>query len=159
MYELDGAPGGALGAAAEARRAVTGVSHQLGRRWLQEHAHQQWSLKRWSQEVDEDGNMLQPRSSTNTERSCSFTEAEPQSTGEVTGWSRCRNGLCPNEVSHGFRLIVPCCVVETSPTPFASIGIVRTSRCAGAKGVRTGKRDSQSLQGSWRQSHNQHHGP
>ena len=100
MHELDGAPGGALGAAAEARQAVTGVwglIHQLGRRWLQEHAHH-WSLKRWSQEVDVDGNMLLlRRSSSTTERSC-----ESQSTGEVMGWFRCWNGLvvCPSELSH-----------------------------------------------------------
>ena len=95
-------------------------------------------------------------------------EAESQSTGEVTGWSRCWNGfvVCPSELSHtDSASSVPCCVVETSPTPFASIvahmpvwppnrqvwpppSIVRTSRGVGAKGVRTGKRDSQSLQGS-----------
>ena len=76
MHELDGAPGGALGAAAEARRAVTGVLGFDPPTWeaLAAGARPPTMEPEGSQEVDEDGNMLQPqRSSTNTERSCSFT--------------------------------------------------------------------------------------
>ena len=113
--------------------------------------------------------MLQLRRSSTKQRGVVRPhEAESQSTGEVTGWSRCWNGLvvCPSELSASS---VPCCVVETSPTPFASVvahmpvwppplSIVRTSRGVGAKGVRTGKRARVCREVGGRVTTN-HHGP
>ena len=74
---------------------------------------------------------------------------EPQSAGEVAGWSRGRYGplCCSNASSFSYSSpFVPRCVVATSPVPIASFvahlpvwpshpppSIVCTSRCVGAK--------------------------
>ena len=93
-----------------------------GRHWLQEHAHQQWSLKdgarrRW-QHVAASKVEYQHR-----EELFAHMGQSHRAQVRFPGRSRRCNGLVcnPNALSHTDPAsLVPCCDVETSPTPFAS---------------------------------------
>ena len=135
IHELEGMPEGALGAAAEAKRAVTGMMgfiHPVGMIWPTEPAHPRQNQKKSSFGVDEDGSMRQHQSwRSNTGRSVYAHEAEPKSTGEVAGRPRSWHGFvcCSNEFPHIEYLptcSVSCCMRRLQfPLPLS----LHTCRC------------------------------
>ena len=178
MHELDGAPGGALGAAAEARRAVTGVLGFDPPTWEALAAGARPTTMEFEEMEPGGGRGWQHAAASKVEhqhREELFVHMRPSHKAQVRSQAGPGAGMAlsaaPNELSHtDSASFVPCCG-ETSPTPFASVvahmpvcppsrpvwpppSIVRTSRGVGAKGVRTGERRE-----AGGRSHNQHHGP
>ena len=154
VHELEGAREGALGAAAEARRAVfdptwEDLAHGARPPPAEPEDMKPWSGRGW-QHVAASKVEFQHRGGVVYSHG-----AEPQSAGEVAGWSRGRCGplCCSNASSHSHSspFIPRCAVVTATPAN------VCTSRRVGATRVRIGKCDSQSLPGGrWEGCHQRH---
>ena len=101
--------------------------------------------------------MLQPQtSSTNAERGCLHKRGratENRGPGAGMALFATPTNFLTRTPPHLFRVVAHIPVWPPNRQVWPPPSIVCTSRGAGAKGVRVG------LQGSWRQSHNQHYGP
>ena len=184
MHELDGAPGGALGAAAEARQAVTGVLGFDPPTWEALAAGARPPTMEPEEMEPGGGRGWQHAAASKVEhqhREELFVHMRPRHRAQVRSQAGPGAGMALSSAPVNFLTRIPPHLFRVVllrrlrlPLPLS----LHTCRCGrqidkfghhrascaragvlGRRGVRTGKRDSQSLQGSWRQSHNQHHGP